>query len=580
MIEPTFTGTRGSTSAKILVVGECWTEGDARAGAPFSGSNREELDKVLKEAGVDPEDCLFTCVINRRPAHGLIETFFYHREALKKMKLPDFRGLYPGTEILQGVAALEALIARVQPRVIIAMGNYAVWGLCNEGFKPGDIRLKIGGEKRSYRTPKGMQDWRGSHLTTPTGIPVIPVFAPSVFQKNYPWRYLTVHDIRMRVPRALAGRWEQPQWDFIIKPSFDTAMGALQQLLLRATLAVKPILITCDIETLTGFIECIGFAWSRTQAMCIPLMSRDNKQGYWSVDEEAALMGVVQQLLEHPNVEVCGQNFIYDYQHLWWHYNIKANYKQETMLAHHVCYPGTNMGLGYLSSLYCDYHYYWKDDGKEASDKEDDIQRWVYNCRDCVVTFEVMESLWEVIGYHNLWQQYAIQMTRTRSALKMMIRGVRIDKKKQGEEQLKLLEASMDLVNHMEASMPESVRPRQIKRTEAPWYKSTTKLVELFYTTLGMETIRARKTQMPTVDDDALKKIGQREPCLLPLVHLLQDYRSLEAFGQFVNMKTGTDHRMRALFSPTTETFRYRSSADVFGYGRNLQNLPKGNEDD
>lgn len=576
-----FQGTRGNTSAEILIVGECWTEGDVRNNAAFSGTNKKEMDKLLQESGIDPDSCLYTCAINARPANGFIQNFFYDREAVKQSHVPDFRGLYPGREMLQGLKKLDELIAHVKPKVIVAMGSYAVWAVAQEGYKVSSEQLKYGGAKRSYQVPKNMVAWRGSHLMSVHGIPVVPVFSPNTFNKNYPWRYLTVHDLRLRVPKAMSpATWNEPERDYIIKPSFDQVMQTLQKLILRASLASSPMMIAADIETLGGFIECIGIAWSRTQALVIPIMSRDNVKGYWSAPEEIAIVGLLKQLFEHPNVEVCGQNFIYDYQYLWWFYNIKCNYKQETMLAHHVCYPGTNMGLGYLSSLYSSYHYYWKDDGKEASDKQDDVQRWIYNGRDCVMTFEIMENLWTVLEYHNQWQQYAIQMVRSLAALKMMVRGVRIDQKKQGEEQLKLMEASMAIETRLEDMMPDSVRPPKKSAKESPWYRSPTKLATLFYDILGIAEIRDRKTGALTTNDDALKKIAAREPALGPLCKTLQDYRSLEAFDQFVNMRVGSDKRMRALFSPTTETFRYRASADVFGFGRNLQNIPKGNEDE
>ena len=61
----------------------------------------------------------------------------------------------------------------------------------------------------------------------------------------------------------------------------------------------------------------------------------------------------------------------------------------DSMLAQNVLFPGTEKRLDYLSSLYCQYHWFWKEDHKEWDAKGDIESLLVYNCWDCVRTFEV-----------------------------------------------------------------------------------------------------------------------------------------------------------------------------------------------
>lgn len=571
-------GSRGNPNANILIVGEAFDVTEEREMSPFIGTLGKETERILQEAGIDPDACHYTAVVKKAAPRNNLTKFFIDNGTAKEMKLTPYRDLYPDEIVLDGIALLEQLIEDLQPKLIIAMGNLALWALAKAGDYKITRSFKPNKWSASYRMPTGIVSYRGSMLRSRVNdIPLLPTFHPSACQVNYPWRYLLVQDLRTRVKLALQDKWDDPERNFVIRPTFEVVMSTLNAVLLRAELASAPILVSCDIETSQRFIECIGFAWSKEEAICIPIMCSDKWEGYWSAYEELEIMLLIKRLLEHRNIAVVGQNFFYDYQYFWYYYGIKANYRQDTMLAHHVCFPGTSMGLDYISSLYCSFHRYWKDDGKEAAKEHNDEQRWIYNCRDCVVTFEAIQELWKVIKHYNLQRQYSIQMVRANSAIRMMVKGIRIDEKRRGEERIVHMQSAQEIENRLETMMPESVWPRPAKK--APWYRSNQQLGQILYDVLGEAEIKDRKTFSRTTNDEALAKIGARNPLMRALTSLLQQYRSLDVFGDFINMKVGQDKRMRANFSPTTETFRYRSSADVFGYGRNLQNLPKGQED-
>ncbi len=561
---------RGSLNGDILIIGEAYGVEEEKQNKPFVGSSGKELERMLREAHIDPADCFFTNVVNKRPLGNQMHKFFVPTADAKKHGIPPFKGLYPGPEVLEGLNELSDLIEAFEPRLIITCGNYPLWAL-TEGV------VSIGNSQPGgWKVPTGIAQYRGSQLRSViNGIPLLPVYHPAAVLRNWPWRVQTVHDLRVRSKMAGKVVWDEPPRDFIIKPSFDDTMECLQNILLKASLTNNHMLLACDIETLGGFLECIGFAWSQHQAICIPLMTHENKEGYWSAAEEVAIMSTIRKVLEHPNIEIVGQNFIYDYQYFFHYYGIVPNYRQDTMIAHNVCYPGTPMGLGYLSSMYCGWHKFWKDDGKEASKAHDDTQRWLYSCRDCVVTYEVMETLWQVIKFHKQELQYTIQMTRARAIIKAMMRGIAIDFNRRNKELETFFKAEQDLAYKLNKLVPKEM----LTPSKTPWYRSPIQQMTLFYETLGVKKVLSTKNWRPTVDDDALVKIKTKEPLLAPLITLLQEYRQLSTYSQFIQMKLSDDRRMRASFSPTTETFRYRSSSDAFGSGRNLQNLPTGTEE-
>jgi len=99
---------------------------------------------------------------------------------------------------------------------------------------------------------------------------------------------------------------------------------------------------------------------------------------------------------------------------------------------------------------------------------------------------------------------------------------------------------------------------------------------------MGMKPVLAKKTYNPTTDEKALIELASREPIIKPLTDLISETRSVGVFlSTFIQMPLDHDKRMRCSFNVGgTETFRFSSSGDAFGSGGNLQNIPKGNEED
>lgn len=328
--------------------------------------------------------------------------------------------------------------------------------------------------------------------------------------------------------------------------------------------------LAADIETRLGYITCIGFAWSGTEAICIPFTCREHEEGYWSREEEIAIVAKIKELLTHPNVAVAGQNWHYDAQYIARHWGFIVEPKWlDTMLAQHVCFPGLPKTLDFISSLYCADYRYWKDDGKEASAKLDDDQLWSYNCDDNVYTYEDALALEGILEKMDMREQYDRLMRKWLPILRTMLRGMKIDMQLRTAFASKLQAAKDEIAQWITDILGHPLNPNSPKQ-----------MVELFY---GDFNLKPRKNKQGgiTCDKNALAEIAAQEPVLRPLVEAIELYRTLGIFlSTFVLAGLDWDGRIRCMYGMGgTETFRLNSKEDVFGFGTNLQNIPANRGD-
>jgi DNA polymerase-1 len=97
---------------------------------------------------------------------------------------------------------------------------------------------------------------------------------------------------------------------------------------------------------------------------------------------------------------------------------------------------------------------------------------------------------------------------------------------------------------------------------------------------MGMNPIISRKTKKPTCDEDALRALAKRNPLLAPICSFINDIRSLGTYRAVCSVPLDRDGRIRCSYSiPGTDTYRFNSKSDAFGFGTNLQNITSGTED-
>lgn len=328
--------------------------------------------------------------------------------------------------------------------------------------------------------------------------------------------------------------------------------------------------LAADIETIARHLSCLGIAWNVREALCIPLMTLGGS--YWTEAEEVEILTLTRTLLTHPNVRVIGQNFNYDHQHFAKHLGFLPNLAADTMIAQHVLFPGIPKALDFLSSMYCHWHRYWKDEMDDYSRLPENMEQyWTYNCKDVVVTFEVWLVLKELLTHLNKWEQYHFMMEVAESALTTMLRGIAVNQKARSAIAGQLMAAIAEydeLINRVVGEPINVASPKQ--------------MADLFYGKLKLPIQIDRKSKRPTCSSKALMKIAEKEPLIQPLVELIEKRRSMGVFlSTFCLMPLDEDGRMRCSFNVCgAETFRFSSSTNAFGNGGNLQNIPKGEEDE
>lgn len=499
---------------------------------------------MLAEAKFVASACRYANAVPWRPHNNDVSAAFVKsNKAAAELGAVWYRGRRCLKPAIDGLALLRDEISNTQPRVIIAVGATALWALTEK---------------------EGIENWRGSELFQTLApelqIPVVPTYHPASVLRAWDQRHLAVHDLRRANKVLNYGPTKVPDWRFILRPDFNSANAFLD------VCEASPAELSVDIETKAGRIVCVGIAVDRISAICIPFI-RSTGAPYWSAEEEAAIIMRLRSLLSSH--KVVGHNFAYDAQYFSREMLVVPSLAFDTMLAQHVLFPGTPKSLAHCSSLYCEHHLFWKDDGKEWDPALHPEERlWAYNCTDCVKTFEVMEGQKALLEKYKLTEQNQFLIDLWPHVLLMMLRGVKVDHAVKEASKIELTTAINARRRWLTTAIGYDLNPGS-----APQMKS------FFYEEMGVKPIKHHKTKQVTLDKKALTKIGEQHILLYPITQTIEDIRSLGVFkNTFASAPLDIDGRMRCSFNiGGTETFRFSSSENAFGSGTNLQNIPSGN---
>ena len=186
-----------------------------------------------------------------------------------------------------------------------------------------------------------------------------------------------------------------------------------------------------------------------------------------------------------------------------------------------------------------------------------------------------MRGLISSLKQEDQWKE---EKAKNALALRMMLRGVRIDQQRRANLALQLATAREQYATWFEAMFPQSLSETT---STVKWYDSPYQQRQIFSDQFGLRLPRHRKTGQPTFGKEALGTLSQRHPEFVRLFEALREYRSLGVFyNTFVKAPLDPDGRMRCMFNTSgTETFRWSSSSNAFNRGTNLQNIPAGNEE-
>ena len=543
----------GNPEARILFVGEAPGAQEEASGVPFCGAAGNLLSTAMHGAGIVRSETFITNVVRFRPPGNNLSPYFV-RAIPKRGSAPgdfvEFRGKLVAKFVPEHVDDLEREIDAVRPNVIVALGNWAMYFLTGKS---------------------GILSWRGSLLeTTIRGrrYKVIPTVHPAYVLRVYDSLFDLTRDLIRAREESASPDLDLLQYRFELRPTFQQVMDRLTWL--RQRLRDDPeAFITCDIETRRRQIACIGLGWSPTEAICIPIMAVERPEGYWTEQEELDIVLALRELLE-GHVQVSNQNYLYDAFYMAALWGFRSIPQFDTMIAQNVFLPGKEKSLAYLSSIYARKYQFWKDEGREWDPRQPEDKLWHYNALDCTYTYEVTLALQRQIREAGLEAQLQFQMNLFEPVLDMMLRGVRVDPREREAMAVGLSRSIKEREHELEVMFGHPVNPRSSKQLQS-----------LFYTDFGVAPVYSRSTGKPTTGKDALARIATKEPLLAPAIQRIEEIRTLSIFrSTFVESEGPRDRLYTSFNIAGTSTFRFSSSANPFGWGTNLQNVPKWDEDD
>jgi hypothetical protein len=259
----------------------------------------------------------------------------------------------------------------------------------------------------------------------------------------------------------------------------------------------------------------------------------------------------------------------------------------DSHIAQNTLFPGTPKDLGYLSSLYCRYHWYWKDDAKDWSTLGDMKLLLDYNCLDVLRQFECATVLRELIPALGQVPQWELKREIHHLCCRMMYRGVAVDHQRRRSVHRELMAEHARVCRELDEIIPPSLlSPANASATPkaakppTKWYNSSQKTNHLFYEVLGLKRMLHRKTGATTGGKEAIGELIKAHPELVGLFDRILLRRSLANTANVISAPVDPDNRIRCEFKPAgTETHRLSSSKNAFGRGLNLQNITKGEED-
>lgn len=326
---------------KVLLLGEAFGEQEDLVNLPFVGASGQELTKIITEAGFSRSDCSLTNVFNFQPFANDLNHFCLNPVdwAAAVSSFPVPAGLSPLTPCgrdhrfapaiaLPALARLRDEIISLNPNLIVALGNVALWALTRQ---------------------TGISKYRGTILesTLVPGKKVLPTYHPaSIYKGQWENRAIIVMDL-IKAKRELAfPETRKIRRELWLKPTVEDFRY------FRKTFLDTASVVAVDIETKRQQITCIGFSPSPERAIVVPLWSSSAPNwSYYSEADELAIMREIRSFNESPVIKVF-QNGPYDLQYLYRYGQRVRNYSEDTMLLHYSLYSEMEKGLDFLGSIY------------------------------------------------------------------------------------------------------------------------------------------------------------------------------------------------------------------------------------
>jgi uracil-DNA glycosylase len=350
-----FQFTAGPKRAHTVFVGEAFGAEESEVFQPFVGQSGREFARMLGEAWSAPALLRAAAAQDRATwvamrndwlnEHGVLLTNVFALRpqnnnlaylCCSKEELPDGYPLGPvraeapryiKTEYLPELSRLREEIETAAPNLVVALGSTALWALLGT---------------------HGVGAHRGTttHSTLVPQQKLLATYHPAGVIYQWSLRGTVIADLMKAENEARHADIIRPIRHIHVCPDIEDVEATTDWLLANAKI------LSPDIETMKGQIRCIGFAWTRSDAIVVPFIHNLSGKNYWDWEEhELRAWACVRKLLESPTPKVF-QNGLFDLQYLTRAGINTKSCAHDTMLLHHVLFPELPKGLGFLGSIY------------------------------------------------------------------------------------------------------------------------------------------------------------------------------------------------------------------------------------
>lgn len=494
----------------LAIVGEAPGAQEAACGRPFSGPSGNLLNSFLAAYGIDRNACFLGNVCQYRPKDNDIKNF--RRD---------------GDELQSGLTTLYSDLSMLQPKVILALGGTALWGLAGKD---------------------GIAKYRGSVLDR-GGIPVIPTYHPAAALRDWSCVPLMQFDLT-RMARAL-----RHGYDAVRPPTRSLPVCLPYEEIIQRLDAIQQhrIPFAFDIEGGCATWSCCSIATGSATSFVV-----DWKQ---YTDREATIIyRLLADVLGDSRVPKVLQNSLYDRFVLAHSYRVLIRgIVDDTMLKHWELYPEFPKSLALQTSLHTLEPYY-KDEGRHATSHEAFL---TYCAKDSAVTYEISEALSPKMGEADK-QHYRFNLALLNPLMYMMLRGFRYDAAGAATqaERLELEVSALNELIRIHAGRPLNV-------------ESPKQMVEYLYVTKRYKPYLNAATGRPTANEDAILRLAEASPSDRVL-RLTLEARSRNSVLPMLRCKQDSDLRIRCSYNlVATDTGRVACYGSNTGSGYNLQTSPE-----
>jgi len=519
---PKYVAGVGPLEPDLMIIGEAPGKHENESGVPFVGPSGEILNDCLSKAGTKRSECYITNVVKYQPP------------------MNDLKNLHLiGVDINKEAEYLwEHEIHARRPKCILAVGDTAL----------------------EYVTGHtGILKYRGSILHAKDGVTkVIPTVHPAaLFGRGdkggleYTYIKLIEHDIKRAVEESKTRSLDLPDRRLDIAHDSLKAYRFFSEYRSLDKASV-------DIESINCVPVCIGFAFSKSHAISIPLLRQIGKHkltdmGDLELDE---IWRMLDQELRR--LRVVGQNFKYDEFKLNLIGFETPNVYSDTLIKTRVLFPELpEKNLNVICSIWNKKHSYWKDEGKEFKlGKKDVNQLFKYNGRDCVENFEADENqeqdLIELGEYYKVPLRdyyYNYMMKKHKFYLKLENGGFRVDLARKKELHKKYVEMAKVVHDRVTELVGHEVN-----------VNSYPQMFQLLYRELKLKYMK----QNPTSEDTIVALLGNHAKTKEKkeiLTDVLEERRIRTQDSRYIKFNPDYDGRCKSSFNiSATETCRSSTS--------------------